>query len=190
MGFGTILSQKCYGLCLQIPAYQLGNLKILWSIRKYGLSGVWVRRVLTVSWESIEIHVESKSSVRDMVRQSGTYSRCCLLSNTRHFFSLGIGFNFKKMESYVFVFHQGRLSSSRPLRVMTNEGFKGLVSHLVEILSFKDEAAYSLDTTRFHKFHRINNHHYKIERLLYMCGSLWGRSTVVYHLQGMCSRRL
>jgi hypothetical protein len=33
---------------LKIPAYQLGNLKILWVIQEYGLSGVWVRRSSTV----------------------------------------------------------------------------------------------------------------------------------------------
>lgn len=30
------------------PAYQLGKLKILWGLREYGFSGVWVRRELTV----------------------------------------------------------------------------------------------------------------------------------------------
>jgi hypothetical protein len=54
MGFWPILPQKLgktamgYGVCLQIPAFQLRNLKILWVIIEYGLSGVWVRRVSTV----------------------------------------------------------------------------------------------------------------------------------------------
>ena len=34
--------------CNKIPAYQLRKLKILWVIQEYGLSGVWVKRVLTV----------------------------------------------------------------------------------------------------------------------------------------------
>ncbi|KAF8488604.1 hypothetical protein F5888DRAFT_1595076, partial [Russula emetica] len=59
-----------------------------------------------LSWEQIEFSVESKASIRDMVRQSGTYARCCLLSNQRRFFALGIGFHYKKLEAYVFVFHR------------------------------------------------------------------------------------
>jgi hypothetical protein len=138
-----------------------------------------------LSWEQIEVNVESKASVRDMVRQSGTYARCCLLANQRRFFSLGIGFHYKKLEAYVFVFHRSGLSSSRPLKLTTGEGFKGLVSHIVGILSFKEEAAYGLDTTRFQKMFRINNRYYEIVRLLYVRGTLRGRSTIVYSLQGM-----
>lgn len=119
-----------------------------------------------------------------MLRQSGTYARCCILGNPRRFFSLGIGFDYKRMETYVLVFHRSGLSSSRPLKLATSEGFKGLVSHVVGILSFKNEAAYGLDTTRFQKFFRINNRYYETVRILYMRGSLRGRSTTVYHLQG------
>ena len=57
MGFLTVLSQKCYGVwgmrgygvCSKIPAYQLGNSKILWDIGEYGLRGVWVKGVTTVA---------------------------------------------------------------------------------------------------------------------------------------------
>jgi hypothetical protein len=43
-----------------------------------------------------------------MVRQSGTYARYCLLSSQRRFFALrvGIGFHYKELEAYVFVFHR------------------------------------------------------------------------------------
>ena len=56
---------------------------------------------------------------------------------------------------------------------------------MVGILSFKDEAAYGLDTTRFQNKFRINNRYYEIVRLLYVRGSLRGRSTIVYSLQGI-----
>ena len=137
-----------------------------------------------LSWEQIEVNIESNASVRDMIRQSGTYARCCLLANQRRFFSLGIGFHHKKLEACVFVFHRSGLSSSRPLELTTDEGFKGLVSHIVGMLSFKGEAAYGLDTTRSQKMFRINNRYYEVARLLYVRGTLRGRSTIVYSLQG------
>ena len=34
-----------------------------------------------LSWGDIEVFIESKSSVKDMIRQSGTYARCCLFGN-------------------------------------------------------------------------------------------------------------
>ncbi|KAI0271218.1 hypothetical protein BGY98DRAFT_203199 [Russula aff. rugulosa BPL654] len=138
-----------------------------------------------LSWGQIEVFIESKSSVKKVLRKSGTYARCSLFGNPRRFFSLGIGFDYKKMEAYVLVFHRSGLSSSRPLKLTTREGFNGFVKHIVGILSFKDEAAYGLDTTRFQKFFRINNRYYEIGRLLYMRGSLRGRSTTAYRLQGM-----
>jgi hypothetical protein len=137
-----------------------------------------------LSCGQIEVFIESKSSVKDMLRQSGTYARCCLLSNPRRLFSLGIGFDHRKMEAYFLVFHRSGLSSSQPLKLTTSEGFKGLVSHIVGILSFKDEAAYGLDTTRFENHFRINNRYYEIVRPLYMRGTLRGRSTTVYRLRG------
>ncbi|KAI0271215.1 hypothetical protein BGY98DRAFT_203120 [Russula aff. rugulosa BPL654] len=136
-----------------------------------------------LSWEQIEVFIASKSSVKNMLRKSGTFARCCLIGNQRRFFSFGIGFDYKKMEAYVLVFHRSGLSSSRPLKLTTREGFKGLVKYIVGILSFKDEAAYGLDTTRFQKFFRINNRYYEIDHLLYMSGSFRGRSTTVYRLQ-------
>ena len=36
------------GYGFQIPAYQLGESKILWGMREYGLPGVWVKRESTV----------------------------------------------------------------------------------------------------------------------------------------------
>jgi hypothetical protein len=37
-------------------------------------------------------------------------------------------------------FHRSGFSSSRPLKLTTEEGFRGLVRHVVGILSFKGEA--------------------------------------------------
>ena len=51
---------------------------------------------------------------------------------------------------------------------------------MVGILSFKEEAAYGLDTTRFHKMFCINNRYYEVDRVLYVSGSLQGPSTVVH----------
>jgi Fungal protein kinase len=138
-----------------------------------------------LSWEMIEVTVESRKSIRDIVRQSGTYARYCLLSNQRRFFSLGIGFQYKSLDAYIFVYHRSGLSSSRPLKVTTPEGFNGLVGHIVGMLSFKDEAAYGLDTARTQNMFFINNLYYKIDRLLYVLKTLRGRSTIVYSLRGM-----
>ncbi len=142
-----------------------------------------------LSWGQIEVHIESNASVTDMLQQSGTYARCCLLSNQRRFFSIGIGFNYKNLEAYILIFHRSGLSSSQPLKLSTGKGFKDLVKHIVGILSFKEEAAYGLDTTCFQNFFCINNHYFKIVQILYLRGSLQGRSTIVYHLQGMYTCR-
>jgi len=92
-------------------------------------------RTKELSWEHIEVTFESKRTVTELVRQSGTYARCCFLSNQRRSFSLGIGFRFTTLEAYVFLFHRSGLSSSRPLKLKTREGFEGLVRHIVAILS-------------------------------------------------------
>jgi protein kinase-like protein len=137
-----------------------------------------------LSWEHIEVSIESEKSVRDMVQQSGTYARCCLIGNQRRFFSLVIGFNFSTLEAYVFLFHRSGLSSSRALNVTTQGGFEGLVSHIVGIISIKDEAAYGLDPTRIQNMSRINGSLYELVRLIYVRESLRGRATIVYSLQG------
>ena len=144
---------------------------------------------LKLPWEQIEVTVESKANLKDMVRQSGTHARCCILSNQRRFFTLGIGFLYIKLEAYIFVFHRSGLSSSRPLNLKTAEGFKGLVRHIVGILSFEDEAAYCLDTTRFQNIFRINNRLYDGTRRLYVRTCLRGRGTTVYNLRGMYTCR-
>jgi hypothetical protein len=38
-----------------------------------------------LSWEDIEVIVESKRTVRQMVQKSGMYTRFCLLNNLRRF---------------------------------------------------------------------------------------------------------
>jgi hypothetical protein len=138
-----------------------------------------------LSWEDIEVIVESKRTVRQMVQQSGMYTRFCLLNNLRRFFALGIGLHFTTLDVYVFAFHRSGFSSSRPLKLTTEEGFRDLVKHVVGMLSFKGEAAYGLDTTRTQNMFSINNRYYEIVRPLYICGSPRGRSTVVHSLSGM-----
>ncbi len=127
-----------------------------------------------------------KARVRDMFRQSGNYARCCVLCNQGRFFAVGIGFQHRKLEAYVFAFHQSGLASSRLLKLTTREGFDGLVRHIVGILSFKDEAAYGLDDpTRSQNMFCINNRYYEIDRLLHARGTLWDRSTTLYSLRGI-----
>ncbi|KAF8487916.1 hypothetical protein F5888DRAFT_1881559 [Russula emetica] len=90
-----------------------------------------------LSWEDIEVIVESKRTVRQMAQQSGMYTRFCLLNNLRRFFALGIGLHFTTLDVYVFAFHRSGFSSSRPLKLTTEEGFRDLVRHVVGMLSFK-----------------------------------------------------
>jgi protein kinase-like protein len=149
-----------------------------------GILGPLPTKTGDLSWEHIEVSIECKGRVKRMVRQSGTYARCCLITNQRRFFSLVIGFNFSTLEAYVFLFHRSGLSSSRPLKVTTREGFEGLVGHIVGILSIKDEAAYCLDPTRFQNMFCINNRYYEVVCFLHVRNSLRGRATVVYSLQG------
>ena len=145
---------------------------------------------VALSWEQVEVVFESKDSATHLVEQSATYARCCALGNPRRFFSIGIGFEFKKLEAYFFVFHRDGLLSSPPFVVTEADGFKGLVSHIVGILSLKDEAAFGLDTTRFEKWFYINYQCFEIVRPIYIRGSLQGRSTTVFRLQGTYMRIL
>jgi hypothetical protein len=141
-----------------------------------------------VTWDDIEIVVECKRKDVPMVKQAGTYARCILLNNLRRFFALAIGFHFVTLEVFVLVYHRSGLSSSRPLKITNEDGFNGLVRHIVGILSISGEAAYRMDLTRSpsqDKFY-INNSCYKFLRYLYLRGSLRGRATVVYRLNGMC----
>jgi hypothetical protein len=39
-------------------------------------------------WEDIEIIVEAKKDVKDMVKQAATHASCSLLNDSRHFFAL------------------------------------------------------------------------------------------------------
>jgi hypothetical protein len=142
----------------------------------------------TVSWEDVEISVESKSTVEEMVKQAAMYAHCSLLNNLRRFFALGIGFNSTTLEAYVFVFHRSGLSASPPLGLKKRLGFDALVKHLVGILSIQGEAAYGLDVTHKQDIFHINNTYYQHVRFLYLHDSLVrGCATVVYSLDGMYS---
>jgi hypothetical protein len=149
------------------------------------------KAVYDLPWGLVEIFFESKASIPDMVRHCAAYARCCNSSNPRRFFNLGIGFQYKSMEAYVFAFHHGGLSSSHPLKIRTPEGFNGLVEHIVGILSIKDEAAYGLDPTRCGDYFYINDRFFKsVGDPLYVRGNLRGRSTIVHGLVGVYMRIL
>ena len=139
-----------------------------------------------VSWEKIEISIECKKSVKEMVKQVATYARCSLLNNLRRFFALTMGFDFNSLEVYILLFHRSGLSASPPLGLRTEEGFNGLVRHIIGILSIQGEALYGLDVTRTDASEFcIDNRFYKLDRYLYLRGSLRGRGTAVYSLRGM-----
>lgn len=152
-----------------------------------GIIGELPMKTKELSWGGIEVVIESKRSVSEMVSQCGTYARCLLVDNLRRFFALGIGFHFTTLDVYVFIFHRSGLSSSRPLKLTTEEGFVGLVRHVVGIISIQDEPAYALDTTRTQDIFCINHRNFAIDRVLYLRGSLRGRFTVVYGLEGTCT---
>jgi hypothetical protein len=40
--------EGCMGFLSTYPIYHVGNKKNLWDLRGYGLSGVWVKRGLTI----------------------------------------------------------------------------------------------------------------------------------------------
>jgi hypothetical protein len=138
-----------------------------------------------VSWEDIEIVIESKRDTKPIISQAATYARCSLVHNLRRSFALAIGFNFKSLEVFFMVFHRSGLSASRPLKLTENRGFEGMVRHIVGILSIRGEDGYGLDMTRYQDFFHINNRFYKHVRYLYFRDCLRGRATVVYSLEGM-----
>lgn len=43
------MPEKAMGYRSKFPVYQLGHSKILWGMRGYGFSGVWLKRVTTVT---------------------------------------------------------------------------------------------------------------------------------------------
>ncbi len=55
-----------------------------------GILGPLPTNTEELSWEHVEITIESKRRVKEMVRRSGTHACCCLTSNQRRFFSLSI----------------------------------------------------------------------------------------------------
>jgi hypothetical protein len=81
---------------------------------------------LDLSWKDIEVTIESKMTVPQMVHQSALYTRFCLLNNLRRFFAFGIGLHITTLDVYVFVFHRSGFSSSPPLKLTTEEGFQAV----------------------------------------------------------------
>jgi hypothetical protein len=95
------------------------------ELDRVGIIGKLPTGTEELSWEDIEVIVESKRTVRQMVHQSGMYTRFCLLNNLRRFFSLGIGLHFTTSDVYIFIFHRSGFSSSRPLKTYHRGRFQG-----------------------------------------------------------------
>jgi len=135
-------------------------------------------------WGQVEVVIQVKSQIPTLVKQAATYARCCIVNNQRRSFAIAIGFDHKHLLAWFLVFHRSGLSSSRPLSLGTQQGFKDVVKHIVGMLSIRDEAGYGLDVTRSQDLSSINDRYYGILSLLYMRDILRGRSTVVYNLEG------
>ena len=138
-----------------------------------------------ISWRQVEVVIEVKNQIPELVKQAATYARCCLVHNQRRSFAIAIGFDQKHLVAWFFVFHRSGLSSSHSLSLRTQEGFEHFVKHIVGMLSIQDEAGYGLDVTRSQEdILSINDRYYAINSRVYMRDSLRGRSTVVYNLEG------
>ena len=117
-----------------------------------------------VSWRQVEVVIQVKNRTSALVQQAATYARCCLVNNKRR--SFAIGFDHKHLIAWFLVFHRSGLSSSRPLSLGTQQGFKDVVKHIVGMLSIRDEAGYGLDVTRSQNILSLNDRYYKIVNCL------------------------
>ena len=136
------------------------------------------------SWGGVEVVIEVKNRIPALVKQAATYAHCCLVNNQRRSFAISIGFDHKQLIARFLLFHRSGLSSSRPLSLDTQQGFKDVVKHIVGMLSIRDDAGYGLDITHSHDTLSINDRYYRINSHIFMHGGLRGRSTVVYNLEG------
>ncbi|KAI0290832.1 hypothetical protein BC826DRAFT_525347 [Russula brevipes] len=51
-----------------------------------------------ISWRAVEVVIEVKNRVEELVRQAATYARCVLASDRRRSFAVAIGFNHNTYE--------------------------------------------------------------------------------------------
>lgn len=138
-----------------------------------------------IFWEDVEVTIEVSSQIDALVQQAATHARCSLLNNKRRFFSTSIGFNYRTLEVFFFVFHRSGLSSSRPLPLRTQQGFQDIAKHIVGMMNIRDEAEYCLDVTRSQNTFCLNKRYYDVLRVLYIRDGLCGSSTAIYSLNGM-----
>ena len=140
-----------------------------------------------IFWEDVEVIVEVNDQIDALVQQAAMGARCSLLNNNRRFFAISIGFNYRTLDVYFFVFHRSGLSSSRPLSLKTQQGFQDVVTHIIGMMSIRDETEYCLDVTRSQNTFRLNQRYYDVVHVLYIRDGLCGRSTAIYSLNGMDS---
>jgi len=138
-------------------------------------------------WEDVEVTIEVSSQIDVLVQQAAMHARCSLLNNKRRFFAISIGFDYRKLEVYFFVFHRSGLSSSRPLPLRTQQGIQDIAKHIVGMMNIRDEAEYLLDVTRSQNTFCLNKRYYDVVHVLYIRDGLCGRSTAIYSLKGMNS---
>ena len=137
-----------------------------------------------IFWEDVEVIVEVNDQIDALVQQAAMGARCSLLNNKRRFFAISIGFNYRTLDVYFFVFHRSGLSSSRPLPLKTQQGFQDIVTHIIGMMSIRDEMEYCLDVTRSQNTFCLNKRYYDVVHALYIRDSLCGRSTAIYSLDG------
>jgi len=140
-----------------------------------------------IFWEDVEVIVEVNSQTDVLVQQAATRARFSLLHNRRRFFAISVGFNYRTLDVYFFVFHRSGLSSSRPLSLKTQQGFQDIATHIIGMVSIRDEAEYCLDVTRSQNTFCLNKRYYDVVRVLHIRDDLCGSSTAIYSLNGMDS---
>jgi len=140
-----------------------------------------------IFWEDVEVIVEVDSQIDVLVQQAAMHARCSLLNNGRRLFAISIGFNYRTLEVYFFVFHRSGLSSSRPLSLRTQQGFQDIEKHIIGMMNIRDEAEYCLDVTRSQNTFCLNRRYYDVVCVLYIRDGLCSRSTAIYSLKGMKS---
>jgi hypothetical protein len=134
-------------------------------------------------WWMVRIACEVKADWADMIAQMATYAQCMLASVPSRRYALLIAFNHKTMESRICFFHRGGLMATPAAKLLTYDGFRMFVRHVVQIATCADAVRAGIDDTR-DTFH-YNLPHIglrSIEHVLCDRGGLTGRGTRVSEL--------
>ena len=135
-----------------------------------------------ISWKDVVVIIEVKSGLVNATKQLATYIRNHLVDRRRSF-SIAVHFDHEELTLRFLCFHRSGLSTSLPLHIQREDGFRSVVEHMVGIMSIRDEAAVGLDTTRINDVYRLNGHNYEIVRTIQLRKTIRGHSTVVYTLK-------